>query len=759
LVPNFVRWIVLGLLALVLLSAAGFIWALSRQGVPDTYWQNYSLAEVTFDSNGIPTITADTWQDLVKTQGLIHGGDRLWQMDLLRRSAKGQLSEWFGERATALDDRRKQQGTSAVLKKAAQLLPVEQRQHCEWYAQGVNQFIQEFPGRWGIEYQILRTSPESWTCEDSLASLFLMTETLTTSYRKDFARWQWQSILPEGWFRFLFPTSHLWNDPLFKPMLETSIDSRILPELPMLNASDIPVKSMYETVAQLGSNSWVVQTDDNYILANDPHLFPRVPQVWYAAHLRINADEWVSGVSLPGIPGIVLGMNQDLAWAFTNVGEDVDDLFLEQIDIKQRSYLKQLPDGSRQWLPLIVRPEWDEAPETDRWRYFATDKGPLVEVIDGENGLFLSRKWVGFDPSSLRLPIVELNRAKDWGEANRALDGMLAPAQNVIVAEKKGAFGYRASGRGVERTWKGAILNTTPGLGETIWKGTDDRPRLKHERIVPEANTGINPRGLFIANQRIWADGWIHEWASDDRAERIASYFVNEKTADVAASARLQLDTHSRFALRILAWFSAYLKDHEAKHWQSILRHWQSWDGYIQTNPEVYRDALYLEERLTNLILSRLELAYRQTAELPLYRYGLRRAWLLQLLEQPEIWQKLGLDAKDVAQTIMAELMKRPIGVAYALKNRWAAQHPFVATVPLFGSLFAVEQIPQMGSPHVVRVESAEAIASVRMIWDLNHPEKSLWSFPVGQSGHVWKAQFRDFQKIWRRDEYVPVFR
>src|SRR5690606_13611483 len=146
--------------------------------------------------------------------------------------------------------------------------------------------------------------------------------------------------------------------------------------------------------------------------------------------------------------------------------------------------------------------------------------------------------------------------------------------------------------------------------------------------------------------------------------------------------------------------------------WQTLLERWEQWDGTILRNPEVYRDALWVEEALTNLVLGRLIQAYGFEHAAPRYTFGLRRAWLLRLMQDEAVWSKLGLKREDAAAHIFRQVTRRPIGTGYALANRSRAQHPFAANVPLVGALFAVAEPPQTGSPYVVRVESPRAIAS-----------------------------------------------
>ncbi len=199
---------------LLLIYAFTFVRSL---GGPSLNWDSFTLGKVKFDGNGIPTIEAVEWNRLSEIQGYVTASDRLWQMDLMRRSAAGRLSEWFGARPESIrwDFRRKEEDWEGVADNAAAQLPTEEKAFCEAYAQGVNRFITEHPRRVGVEYFLLRTSPEPWSCRDSLLILLAMAENLTTGIDKDILRTKWNRYLDSEWQNFLFPNEHPWNIPLF----------------------------------------------------------------------------------------------------------------------------------------------------------------------------------------------------------------------------------------------------------------------------------------------------------------------------------------------------------------------------------------------------------------------------------------------------------------------------------------------------------------------------------------------------------------
>jgi len=308
------RWLATGIAGVAVVGgiAAWAAWGVvSRQG--DVDWEADGSVEL--DEWGVPTLTAS---------------ERMWQMDLTRRLAEGRLAEWFGQVAVDRDRSRRVEDWSGVAERAALELPTEEHHYCTRYAAGVNRFIDENPGAWGLEYVLLGTAPEPWTCADSMLVLFVMAERLSSTAWRDEQKAAWVDALDEEWVRFLFPQDHPWNEPLFgESPGELALPTTTLPSTPLAEALG---RSVAGAGPMEGSNSWAWRGRSARLLANDPHLGNTVPQIWYAVRMRVSEDDWVVGMSIAGLPGVVLGMNPHLAWAYTNTGEDVDDLLVERVE-------------------------------------------------------------------------------------------------------------------------------------------------------------------------------------------------------------------------------------------------------------------------------------------------------------------------------------------------------------------------------------------------------------------------------------------
>lgn len=742
-------------LGLATLAALALVSLALMQGIPQSFWPQYNLATVHFDGDGIPTVEAPDWNRLIETQGFVIASERLWQMDLLRRKASGRLGEWFGSPAAEFDLSRRKEGWIETADAALAQLSSDERNFCSAYAAGINNFISSFPWQWGIEYTLLRVKPDFWSCRDSLLIVMLMADELSSSAQREASQTVWRRSLSTAWEAFLFPTEHPWNQPMFgfrsgRPLAIPSKD-QFLPPGGRLYRADERVPHKLAEQNDVGSNSWSWQSPDQLLLANDPHLGTSVPGIWYGMRLRISAAEWVVGAALPGVPGIILGMNSHFAWAFTNTGEDVDDYLGESISDDGQSYLVA-ENGQGVWKKIIRKPievkvRGEEARLSEA---LFTHRGPLTRLKSLGNSWY-SRRWLALDPGSFGLPAVALNRAKDWEGFNHAIDRLTIPSQNILYADRAGNLGYRQSGRGIKRSVSGQIPQPAE---KGDWLGFDDQgQRLRQYFPRPEKGARV----ISTANQRIWVDNFGHHFADDSRQARIQEYFSEKKVAAVTDFHLLQIDTFSHYHRLLLNWILAHTAPTNTEE-ESVAKRWRSWSGEATADYTSFGDAVRLEFDLVNLLLGKVEAAVApQNTDLGLYWCLLRRAWLLRTLETDEGMSIFGFSDDAIARWLMARAAASN-GIPYYTNNRWQSQHPFVGRLPILGQLFRVGEFPQFGFDKVVRVESPKFGASMRLIWDLKEPTKSTWIFPVGQSGHVGSMHYSDLQLPWHSLKSKKVF-
>lgn len=763
------------LVAVVLLLVGLMLFAenqWSKAHLDDDAWRSYSTAHVEFDAQGIPTIEAESWPRIIRAQGYVVASERFFHMDLVRRAGAGRLAEMMGPALVDWDVAHRAEDWLGAADRGYKALPAEQREWIEAYAEGVNDFLKEHPDRAGVEFKILGAEPERWKPRDSLLVLMMMAYQLTQGSEEEARRAVWKEKLPPEWFDFMFPTDHPYNHPLFgeapshgpmiptHPLATASVSSDEFSGLnPAVGREALAVGPADPSMGGAGaSNSWAWCGSKKCFLANDPHLGATVPHIWYAVRLRRNAEDWVVGVSIPGIPAVTLGMNPYLAWAFTNTGEDVDDFLEEKVSEDGRRYVAKVGESGKEvWADVEVRPYEIKVrgaePVLGQARF--TRRGPVAEREHLGKGRWFSRQWLALQPGMLRLPL-GVNRAKSWKELNVALDDMRIPAQNVVMVDHLGNIGYRTSGTGVLRRVTGRVPQ--PALqGE--WEGFQrwsERPRLT---IGPtdETRSATVARYLLTANQRIWVDPFGQRWAHDLRADRIEQVLSKLEDANHADMEALQMDTVSRYHRQLLAWVVQRVRSSDDAE-REMLGRWASWSGEAQGHPQTTAEALMVEEWLRDAAVQRVRQAFLPKAlhALP-YTPRLDTAWMIMALEQDRAFEVFGFDEAALAAALLRKAQSTPL-MPHPEANRWQAQHPFVGRVPILGDRFMVPELPQPGHLDVVRVESPKYGASCRLIWDLHDPLESTWAMPVGQSGHVSSPHYSDFMVGFRKGANHKVF-
>lgn len=722
----------------------------AHQGLDAKFWRDFKLAKVVFDDNGIPTLSHQNWEGLIKAQGYVVASERMWQMDLLRRKASGSLSPWFGAKTVKADLEKLREQRRQVAQRAVTTIDPNDRRFCELYAEGVNQFINEHSRKWGAEYNILQVTPEPWRCEDSLLIVMEMADLLTSSYKKEANEAAWREHIPESWYQFLFPQNHPWNQPMFGQKL---VDGPSLPDskhwLQKEHIEDQEeLAQLVENPSVLGSNNWAYRGKKGDFLANDPHLKHMVPGIWFAQRLRVSASDWVVGVGIPGVPGVVLGMNPHLAWAFTNTGEDVDDLIEEELSKDGAYYADFNAQDEKVWLPiekrqvrLAVRGEEQERSYVLNY----TKRGALLDFKELP-GRHYSRQWLALFKGKLSLPTVSIMRASTLASIDRAIDQMTIPGQNIVVMNRKSEILYRASGTGVLKKHQS---NTPETVSLGAWQGFE--PAQKRKRRLLEKGYGF----LATANERIWMGG-RHHWSSDDRKRRIVEVLSSSDAFDFHDMEKLQLDTVSHFRQIILTWIANHHNGVPLEA-QSYVQSWRTWDGSSESNSLAFYQARLAEMTLQKLLIRRIAKAYLPKGMELGYKKRLKRAWLLEVMNNKDGLEAFGLSSAEVASYLLSKIVEAG-PLEHETQNKWRVQHPFVGRVPFIGQLFAIDEYEQKGDYDVISAEKPDMGPSVRLVWNLSDPMKSSWILPVGQSGHISSDHYSSMQSLWHSDQRLQVF-
>jgi penicillin amidase len=555
-------------LLLVVLAIAGFfferhhIGAQMRANLPqlDGSLTVYGLAApvtVQRDAHGVPHIHAHSLDDLVFAQGYITAQDRLWQMDLLRRHAAGALAEVFGRNALELDRFQRTLQFRAAADRAVAALPADQKHWLEVYARGVNASIVAQRDHLPIEFRLLGYQPAAWTPSDSILVELNMFQQLTNGFPEKLGHEALAAQLPPDLIADLYPIGSWRDHPPGQPIPDLTAPQPDIPDIPLDESqsrlrrpaamSPANLLALRQTLALLqgpcdtcvaGSNGWAVSgartASGKPMLSNDEHLALSVPDVWYEADLQAEnpapiAAFHAAGLTLPGSPFVIFGHNQHVAWGFTNLGADVQDLFIEHTRGTPTGAEYQTASGA--WRAVRYQPEVihirgsaDVTLDVPLTRHGDMDT-PIITSLYPSERRSLSLQWTIYDPANLAPSFLAIDFATDWTSMLSAFSNFGLPL-NLMYADDQGHIGYHAVGRIPIR---GDINNpgplspvpidvTAPNASAHEWAGYIPFDQLPQAFDPPD---GV----LATANARVTLDGYRYpitlNWMAPYRTERI----------------------------------------------------------------------------------------------------------------------------------------------------------------------------------------------------------------------------------------------
>ena len=736
--------------------------------------------EVVRDSLGVPHVLAQTFDDAIFAQGYVTAQDRLWQMDLLRRMGYGELSEIFGGQTLETDREQRVLGFKRLTGKQEQNLPPEDLHCLRCYSEGVNAFIQEHGDRFPIEFKLLGYQPALWSPRDTLALSLWLGKLLSTSWQTDLMREMIYQKLDRSVADQLLvefsPDDVLvaGNDTASPrqpaPGKTTSLSEEHQPlasflELPelrrLLSSPDVP--SYHEAV---GSNNWAISGNraqgGKPILANDPHLPHSVPCIWYMAHLQVPGDLNVTGVTIPGAPGIVLGHNENIAWGATNLGADVQDLYVETVHPQDPN--RYLVDGS--WQPIEQHEEVIavKGQQSERLRVKSTRHGPVVKELKGR---LLALRWTLLD-EKVSIPIAHLlNRAGNWEEFLQALQRFSGPTQNFVYADRQGNIGFADAGRiPMRRRGDGSV--PVPGENDEYeWTG-----------IIPfgELPRSYNPAsGIIVtANNRVVGTSYshflTHHWMSPHRASRIQDLLESKSKLTPSDMLQIQGDVYSSNHRRISMSIAEAFKRLEetaipvARRTQlrQLTSQLQNWDYVAREDStgsavcEMFRE-VFLEEVLKDKL----------GEDWKAYHWFNSSTCVENLLKtrDPMFLPKTRSSYDAFILNCLLEAADRLIA-RYRIPepNRWRwgdylpveFKHPLGRFWPLT-TLLNTGPTPQPGTPLTIKQTSSRVGVSMRMVVDFSDLDQSLNNVTLGQSGQVFSAFYRDQFTHWLQAQSYPM--
>jgi penicillin G amidase len=769
------RWAgaVTATLAAVLALAAIAAWLVLRASLPPLDGRvplRAVAAPVTIDRDGagVVTLTGRSRGDLAFALGYVHGQDRFFQMDLLRRAAAGELSALLGPSLVSSDRDLRRHRFRQVARSAIAALDSSQRALLDAYVAGVNAGLDSLASR-PFEYWLLGARPRPWTGEDTVLCVHAMFLQLQDdSGHLQLQRGLLRAALPPGLWRFIESPAADWD---------AAVDGTRSEEPPIPDAAEVDLRALGDLPVQppdgasqpsdpAGSNNWAVAGSRTAggaaLVANDMHLDFRVPNIWYRARLVDSTDGLdVVGVTLPGTPSIVAGSNRRIAWGFTNSYAEFSQV-IRLVPVPGDAGSYATPAGPERLEHVEETIEVKGAPSirldvaTTRW-------GPVMGS-DWEGRPYVL-EWTAHDPAAVNLELMRLERARTAEEALRAAASFGIPGQNLAVADADGHIGWTIAGRLPRRRSPGIPqLSTDPAAGFDGWIDARDQPRILDppEGLVWSANARV-VGGDFAT---LIGDGGMDRGA---RSAQIHADLASTGTGITPlASLRVQLDDRAVFLERWRALLEQVIDRAGARADQKaareVLRRWSGHAGpddaaYRLTyafRHEVERRAFYMLVARARLEAPDFEFEIPPSFEGPLWRLVQERPPNLLAASYPD-WDRFLLDA-----ALAGEKLPRPCtslaACTWATVNAVHARHPLSGALPWLSPLLDMPIVRPPGGRHdMPRIQGPDYGASERFSVSPGREQEGYFHMPGGQSGHPLSPFYRSGFDAWAAGIPTPL--
>jgi penicillin amidase len=829
--PKILLWSAGGLLAPVLLAAvAGVLWLRSAAtaALPvldgDLHLAGLSAPVIVRrDAHGVPHIEAATEDDLFVAQGYVTAQDRLWQMDLFRRNANGELAEIIGSSMVKHDRAQRVLQFRNTARRIYANQPPADRARLDAYARGVNLFIAQHQATLPPEFRLLGYHPQPWSGVDSVSIGLTMVQMLDTHWEAKLSREAVAAKLnnprleadlyPVGSWRDHPPTGVLTNPsqqhpkpakttsddedrsqasaaapsassqapqmlgaPSFSRSLRKGWDTRNLnmPRVLETHEDTLALRALLGLPncngGMSGSNNWVIAgshtANGKPLLSNDMHLGLTEPNIWYMADLKVNGSNGApgfhaAGVTLPGMPYIIAGHNEHVAWGFTALYADVQDLYIEKLDGKGH-----YERGDEKWYPLTidhevikVRGGKDVVLDVQ-----LTAHGPLLNPLFTKETRPISLKWTLYDPTLNSLPLYQLNVAANWKEFSAALATWFWPTQSVVYSDDQGHIAYHAIGKAPTRMMLSVeplphdTLNLRYEWGDaSFFFGKRDNPYISFDQMP---NAFDPPSGfLATANSRVTTEKQFypltHEWADPYRAERIYKLLDGRDHLTPADLLAVQTDIYSEVDQELahrFAYAIGHTPDADARLRQAaaLLR---AWDGRLTTDSAAASIVTQTRRALWPLILEP-KLGKEMAAQ---YR------WAESNFAEEEIIMHASPDWLPPAYKNWDELLTDAVrkgmkdGTAPSDVARWSygswhvvdIEHPLAVFLPFVGRVAGTGEQPLSGDTTTVKQVGRAFGPSQRFTMDWSNIDGSTENIVLGESGNPYSPYFRDQWNDW----------
>lgn len=716
--------ILLGIMTIsVLVAVYWFFWRPLPESAGKIDAPVESQVTVTRDGLGVPSIRAANEQDLLFTQGYVTAGERMWQMDGLRRFAAGELAEIIGAAGLEADRESRKLRMRHIAEQIYTELDPKERAQFAAYARGVNHYLETHRGRYSFEFAVLGYDPRPWSVVDSILVGLYMYRNLTTSYPEKLVKRNLSQGADQAKIDFLFPL-------------------RAGTEIPP--AGDV----------QPGSNAWAVSgvhtRSGKPLLSNDMHLEYSIPGIWYMTGLEAPGLH-AAGVALPGVPGIIVGHNEQIAWGVTNLHFDVQELYLEKLDSATGQYLFQGKAEQALLERELIRVKGKAPVE---FRHWITRHGPLVVDNAAEH---ISLKWTAAQSGNFQFPFVEIDRAKNWGEFTAALTRFPGPGQNFVYADRAGNIGYHATGKlPVRRNYQGGVP-VDGSSGEFEWDGYIPFDQLPSAYNPPDGYIVTANQNPFGASYGYAVSG---TFAAPYRSGQIRAMLKAKAKLEPGDTLRIQKDVYSEFthffAQQLVA--AADRKKAMNPALSEAIPLLRSWNGQMDKDAAApfiatlafqhFRRAMANAASPGNGSLYETQMSTAAVARL------LRERPLGWFADYNEALLKALAEAVDEGRRMQGSVVKKWF---YGRYLQLAVNHPVGHQLPVVAHYFDIGPVAMSGGSTTVKQTTARLGPSERFNADLGNWDNSLLNLPIGQSGHVLSRHYKDQWEAYYAGTSFPM--
>ena len=768
---------------------------------------------VSRDALGIPTVKGRSRADVARATGFLHAQDRFFQMDLARRRAAGELSALVGARALLADRQIRLHRFRPEAQRSLRMMDPQWRAVLEAYTDGVNSGLRALEAA-PFEYRLLGQEPGRWLPEDSLLvvlSMFITLQDPDGAYESTLATMH--DVLPPPMAEFLAPMGTEWDTPIVGPPfdvppipgpevydLRTRRTGKRAPA-PRRPNPDLPPSiereaSMRESGirgwalgigtadsgfgdwgpgaddadAVAGSNNWAVSgrltSDGRAIVANDMHLTVRVPNTWYRAALEwqddsSDAPNRLIGITLPGVPALVVGSNTHVAWGFTNSQGDWSDVVLLEVD-PQNPGRYRTPDGWREferYEETIEVAGQQPRREPVRWTIW----GPVMDP--DHRGRQRALRWIAHDADRLARSPAALEAARTIEEAFDAVNGLGTPGQNFVVADESGRIGWTIYGSIADRVGFDGRIPVSWADGRTGWNGWLNPAR--YPRVLDPEDGRIWTANARVVNGDMLARIGDGNYEVGSRARIIRDRLAARNRFTIQDLLNIQLDTSAGFLAR----------------WRELLRHTlkasasgnpsharlheiveRTWDGHASPSSAGYRLTRMFREEVSTAIMSFVVVECVEADPAFDYRTLRRRegpVWKL-VTERPmhlldprfASWDRFLSEAID--DLIARAEREGGLAEPWSRWNVTTYRHPLSGGIPIVGGWLDMPLQSLPGDLYTPNMHWGSNAASERMIVSPGREAEGIMHMPTGQSGHPLSPYYANSHPAWVEGEPTP---